>query len=163
MEGKKVAEKENKNLEACNVAKEQLLQAACEKIASRPYIEGRFVHLSELDAKLFCRLCKAVLSLMDVIRESRKGMHSILNMKCRASDVLNKIPMGKIHPRKSEKSVIPDINSKMALSNVYRSSSKKMLSNFVKITFSFLISSCFPPRAFLVMQRCQVLQLDSVE
>ena len=69
---------------------------------------------------------------------------------------------GKIHPRKSEKSVIPDINSKMAL-NVHRSSSKKMLSNFVNITFSFLISSCFPPRAFLVMQRCQVLQLDSVE
>ena len=57
--------------------------------ASRPYIERRFVHVSELGAKLFCRLCKAVLSLTDVIRETRKGMHSILNMKCRACDVLN--------------------------------------------------------------------------
>ena len=89
------------------------------------------------------------------MKETRKGMHSILNIKCRAYDVLNKIPTGKINPRKSEKSVIPDINSKMAL-NVRRSSSKKMLLNFVKITFSFFISSCFPPRAFLVMQRCQV-------
>ena len=121
-------------------------QAACEETASRPYIEGRFVHVSELGAKLFCRLCKAVLSLTDVIRKTRKGMHSILNMKCRACDVLNKIPTGKIFPRKSEKSIIPEI-----------------LSNLVKITFSFLIFSCFPPRAFLVMQRCQVLQLDSVE
>ena len=63
-------------------------------------------------------------------------MHSILNMKCRACDVLNKIPTGKIHPRKNEKSVLPDIKSKMA-SNVHRSSSKKMLSNFVKSRFHF--------------------------
>ena len=88
---KKVAEKEKKSLEACNVAKKRLLQAACEETASRPYIEGRFFHVSELVAKLFCRLSKAVLSLTDVIRETRMGMHSILNMKCRACDVLNKI------------------------------------------------------------------------
>ena len=61
-------------------------------------------------------------------------MHSILNIKCRACDVLKKIPVGKIHHRKSEKSVIPDINSKMAYIAVLQ---KKMLSNFVKITFSF--------------------------
>ena len=120
MKGKKVAEKEKKSLEACSVAKKQLLHAACEETAIRPYIEGRFVH----SAKLFCRLCKAILSLTDVIRETRKSVHSILNMKCRACDVLNKIPTRKIHPRKSEKSVIPDINSKLAL-NVHRSSSKK--------------------------------------
>ena len=47
--------------------------------------------------------------------ETRKAMHWILNIKFRACDVLNKIPTGKIHPGKSEKSVIPDINSKMAL------------------------------------------------
>ena len=76
--------KKKKSLEACNVAKKRLLQAACEETASRPYIEERFVHVSELGAKLFCRLCKAVLSLTDVITETRKGMHSILNMKCRA-------------------------------------------------------------------------------
>ena len=136
MKGKKGCQKRKKSLEACNVAKKRLLQAVCEETAMRPYIEGRFVHVSELGANLFCRLSKAVSSLTDVIRETHKGMHSILNMKCRACDVLNKIPPGKIHPRKSEKSVIPDINSKMAL-NVHRNSSKKMLSKFVKITLSF--------------------------
>ena len=50
-------------------------------------------------------------------------MHSILNIKCRTCDVTNKIPTGKIHPGESEKSFIPDINSKMALGNVHRSSS----------------------------------------
>ena len=48
--------------------KKGLLQAACEETARRPYIEGRFVHVSELGAKLFCRLCKAVLSLTDHYR-----------------------------------------------------------------------------------------------
>ena len=100
-----------KNLKACNVAKKQLLQATCEETASKPYIEGQFVHVSELGAKLFCRPWKAVLPLTDVIKETRKGMHSTLHIKCCACDVLNKIPTGKIHPRKSEKSFIPDINS----------------------------------------------------
>ena len=68
----------------------------------RTYIKGRFIHVSELSTKLFCRLCKAVLSLTDVIKETRKGMHSILQIKYRACDVLNKIPTGKIQPRKAQ-------------------------------------------------------------
>ena len=116
----KYVEKEKKSLETCNVAKKQLLQATCAESASRPYIEGRFVHVRELGAKLFCRLSRAVLSLTDIIKETRKGMHSILNIKC---DVMNQIPTGKIYPGKNEKSYIPDTNSKMALGNVHRSSS----------------------------------------
>ena len=53
---KKVAEREKKNLEACNVVNKRLFQAACEETTSRPYIEGQFVHVSELGAKLFFRL-----------------------------------------------------------------------------------------------------------
>ena len=102
-----------KSLKTCNVAKKRLLQVACEETASRPYIEGRFVHVGELGAKLFCRPCKAVLSLTNVIKETRKGMHSTLHIKCRACDVLNKISTGKIHPGKSEKSFIPDIDSRI--------------------------------------------------
>ena len=98
------------NLEASNFAKKRLLQAASKETASRPYIEGRFVHVSELGAKLFCRLCKAVLSFTDVIKKIRKGMRSILNIKCRACDVLNKIPTEKINSEESEKSVILNIN-----------------------------------------------------
>ena len=72
LRSKKVTEKEKKSFEACNVAKKRLLPAACEETASRPYIEGRFVHVSELGAKLFCRLCKAGLFLMHVIKETRR-------------------------------------------------------------------------------------------
>ena len=63
-------------------------------------------------------------------------MRSILNIKCRACDVLKKISTGNIHPGKSETSVILDINSKIALGNVHRSSLKKILSNFVNHFFN---------------------------
>ena len=72
----------------------------CKRHARR--LRVRFVHESELGAKLFCRPCKAVLSLTGVIKETREGMHSTLLIKCRACDVLNKIPTGKIHLEKSD-------------------------------------------------------------
>ena len=98
----------------------------CKRHAKRPCIEGRFVHVSELSAKQFYRLCKAVLSLTDVINKGDSQWYA-LDFKDDVSYVwrTEEDSYGKHSSSKKRKiAVIPDINSKMAL-NVQRSSSKK--------------------------------------
>ena len=93
--------------------KKRLLQAACEETVSRPYIEGRFVHVSELGAKLFCRPCKAL--YFSHGRHKKDSQEHALRFTHKVSCVCvpNKISTGKIHPGKSEKLFIPDINSRI--------------------------------------------------
>ena len=144
---------------------------------SRPHNEGRFVHVSEVGAKLFCRPCKAVLSLMHVVKETRKGMHSTSHMKCRACDVLNKIPIyGKNSSSKKPKIIYyryqlahsewrkqQESAEFFSYLHFKLNSLTEMVSGFILFSCQsqyfviFCISSCSPPRVFLVMQRCQVL------
>ncbi|CAH1102139.1 unnamed protein product [Psylliodes chrysocephalus] len=75
---------------------------------------GRIVGLRELGKHLKCCLCERVLSLENITNETRKGLYSILNVKCNQCNIETIVPTDKVHATKSEVKH-SDVNTKAVL------------------------------------------------
>ncbi|XP_011883725.1 PREDICTED: uncharacterized protein LOC105570884, partial [Vollenhovia emeryi] len=61
-------------------------------------VEGRrIVHVKTLGDQMFCRKCKSILSLQDIISEKRHGLASVFDIKCRNCKVISKVETDKKH------------------------------------------------------------------
>ncbi|XP_051158052.1 uncharacterized protein LOC127279631 [Leptopilina boulardi] len=54
----------------------------CELVNYKPAEGRRIVHLKTMAEQLYCKKCKSVLSLTNVVDEKRYGLASVLSVKC---------------------------------------------------------------------------------
>ncbi|KAK0170618.1 hypothetical protein PV328_008451 [Microctonus aethiopoides] len=77
--------------------------------------EGRrIVRLNTLGKKLFCKKCKSVLSLCDIIQEKKIGISSIFYITCRGCDQTNEVYSDKTH-QVSKNKMHFDTNTKIVM------------------------------------------------
>lgn len=75
----------------------------------------RIVELSELAKNLWCCSCKECLSLQFVESETRRGLGSILSVRCHKCAIINIVPTGKQHAGTGGRATLFDMNAKAAL------------------------------------------------
>ncbi|CAH1104411.1 unnamed protein product [Psylliodes chrysocephalus] len=77
---------------------------------------GRIVELLELRKHLKCCWCERVLSLENITNKTRKGLYSILNVKCNECNIETIVLTDKVYATKSEVKH-SDVNTKAVLVN----------------------------------------------
>lgn len=74
----------------------------------------RVVEVIELGKNLKCFNCHSILSLLNIEKERRCGLHSVFTVKCQNCQTNTEVPTGKTH--KSEKNYpVADVNSKAVI------------------------------------------------
>lgn len=75
----------------------------------------RIVELKVLGQQLWCVSCKEALSLEHIENETRRGLGSLLSVRCHKCLLLNQVATGKQHSSSDKRSFRFDVNSKAAL------------------------------------------------
>ncbi|XP_011863487.1 PREDICTED: uncharacterized protein LOC105559644 [Vollenhovia emeryi] len=80
------------------------------------YMEGhRIVEFSYLAKQMWCCYCKEALSLDNIEQETRRGLASILQVRCHKCLILNVVNTSKKHSSLDSSTNRFDVNSKMVL------------------------------------------------
>lgn len=72
----------------------------------------RIVEVNELGKNLKCHQCKGILSLLDIKKERKNGLHSVFSVLCQKCEQVTEVPTGKTHYSKHSYP-IADVNSKI--------------------------------------------------
>ncbi|KAK0071480.1 hypothetical protein PV325_012831, partial [Microctonus aethiopoides] len=124
----KVLNKRKKAILAMNKAKK--LKKETPNLENNLSSGRRIVELVELGKNLKCCVCQRVLSLENITNETRKGLHSILNVNCNECSIETIVPTGKIHTTKSEVKH-SDVNTKAVLGAVHSGFGHTALNKFL--------------------------------
>lgn len=79
----------------------------------------QIVELEELGKNLKCSKCHEVLSLENIVKETRMGLNSILNVLCETCSVITLVSTGKHHFSRLCQRDISDVNTKAVFGNDY--------------------------------------------
>lgn len=108
---------------------DEAVQPPSEETAGR-----RIVELAELGKQLWCVSCKEALSLDNIVNECRKGLGSVLSVKCHKCLVINIVSTGKQYASADGRCTRFDVNFKAAMGN-YCIFHKKRFSENKKFMF----------------------------
>lgn len=92
-----------------------------QKISNEPGEGRRIVYLKFLGKQLWCTSCKESLSLDNIEQEERRGLGSVLLIRCHKCLLVNPVVTGKQHtpPGKSRRDSRFDVNTKLAIGQYY--------------------------------------------
>ncbi|CAH1114723.1 unnamed protein product [Psylliodes chrysocephalus] len=125
-----VLNKRKKSILAMNNAKK--LRKETPNVENNLCSGRRIVELQELGKHLKCCRCERVLSLENTTNETRKGLYSILNVKCNECNIDTIVPTGKVHTTKSEVKH-SDVSTKAVLGAVHSRFGQTALNKFLAV------------------------------
>lgn len=111
---KKVLAKKMKALAASLQARTPQPRTDRENLEVIPCHGRRIVELIELGKNLRCCKCSKVLSLENIVKETRLGLNSCLTVSCEICCVNTSVLTGKMHTSKNN-SKLSDVNTKIVL------------------------------------------------
>nr|XP_046467798.1 uncharacterized protein LOC124212096 [Neodiprion pinetum] len=115
---KKVLAKKMKALAASLQARTPQPRTDRENLEVIPCHGRRIVELIELGKNLRCCKCSKVLSLENIVKETRLGLNSCLTVSCEICCVNTSVLTGKMHTSKNN-SKLSDVNTKIVLGAVH--------------------------------------------
>ncbi|XP_066585792.1 uncharacterized protein [Prorops nasuta] len=107
----------------------------CDEIdKSECIVEGRrIVELKVMAQHLYCSFCKEILSLDDTEREVRKGLASLLTVRCSKCLATTVVPTSKVHKGVSGLYEKYDTNSKAVLGAIHSGLGYTSINKFLSV------------------------------
>lgn len=111
---KKVLEKRLRMINSIENGRIKKIETMSTNNDSNLKVGKRIVDIDVLANNLICKVCETILSLKEIKKELRAGLHSTFSIECKKCGVLNIVDTGKLHVSKN-KGRHADINTKCVL------------------------------------------------